>query len=190
MNLFSIILIAAATFGICFLFDRGYTNLFRNKIQHRTGLAVRVNKRYGAFGLILVALGILAVVTGVTDGPVLLWGGVIVALMGAGLITYYLSFGVFYDEDSFLLTPFGKKTVEYRFADIVSQQLYIVQGGNVIVELHLKDKKAVSLQSGMEGVYPFLDKAFAGWCRQKGIDPESCEFHDPDNSCWFPTEEK
>lgn len=189
MNLFSILLIAAATFGVCFLFDKGYTNMFRNKIQHRTGLAVRVSKRYGAFGLILVAMGILAVVTGVTDGPVLLWGGVIVALMGAGLITYYLTFGVFYDDESFLLTTFGKKTVEYRFEDIVSQRLYIVQGGNVIVELHLKDKRAVSLQSGMEGVYPFLDHAFSAWCRQTGRDPENCDFHDPSNSLWFPMED-
>lgn len=189
MEFIGVLLIAAATFGVCFLFDKGYTNAFRNKIQHRTGLAVRVSKRYGAFGLILVCLGVLAVVTGVTDGPVLLWGGVIVLLMGAGLITYYLTFGVFYDDDSFILTTFGKKSVEYRFSDIVSQQLYVVQGGNVVVELHLKDKRAVSLQSTMEGTYPFLDHAFYAWCRQTGRDPENCPFHDPANSLWFPTEE-
>jgi len=64
-----------------------------------------------------------------------------------------------------------------------------VQGGNVIVELHLKDARAVSLQSGMEGVYPFLDHAFYAWCRQTGRDPETCDFHDPANSLWFPMEE-
>jgi len=182
-------LVAAATFGVCYLFDKGYTNAFRNRVQHRSGLAVRISKRYAAFGLILVLLGILAIITGITDGPVLLIGGVIVLLMGAGLITYYMTFGVFYDEDTFLLTTFGKKTREYRFSDITGQRLYLVQGGNVIVELHLKDKNAVSIQSAMEGAYPFLDHAFYAWCRQTDRDPESCEFHDPQNSLWFPTEE-
>ena len=58
-----------------------------------------------------------------------------------------------------------------------------------MVELHMSDGTAVQVQSNMVGVYPFLDTAFAGWCQQKNIDPESCDFHDPDNSCWFPTEE-
>lgn len=189
MNLLTVALIAALTFGVCFLFDKGYTNAFRNKVQHRTGLAVRVSKRYAAFGLILMVVGVLAIMTGLGDGPVLFWGGVIVLVMGAGLITYYLTFGIFYDDDSFILTTFGKKSVTYRFSDIVHQQLYIVQGGSVVIELHLKDKRAVSIQSGMEGAYPFLDHAFAAWCRQTGRDPESCEFHDPSNSLWFPMEE-
>ena len=119
----------------------------------------------------------------------LLVGGIAVLLIGLGLITYYLTFGIFYDADTFLYTSFGKKSVEYRFGDILSQQLYVVQGGGIIIELHLKDGKAVSLQSAMEGTYPFLDHAFAAWCRQTGRDPESCDFHDPSQSLWFPAEE-
>ena len=189
MEIAGVLLVAALTFGVCYLFDKGYTNIFRNKIQHYSGLAVRINKRYAVFGLILTLLGILAIITGITDGPVLLAGGIIVLLMGAGLITYYLTFGVFYDEDTFLLTTFGKKSKVYRYSDIVHQQLYIVQGGNVVIELHLTDKNAVSVQSTMEGTYPFLDHAFAAWCRQTGRDPESCDFHDPSQSLWFPMEE-
>jgi len=189
MEIAGVLLIAALTFGVCYLFDKGYTDLFRNKVQHHSGLAVRINKRYAVFGLILTLLGILGIITGITDGPVLLVGGIIVLLMGAGLIGYYLTFGVFYDEDTFLLTTFGKKSQVYHYSDIVHQQLYIVQGGNVVIELHLKDKQAVSLQSGMDGTYPFLDHAFAAWCRQTGRDPESCDFHDPSQSLWFPMEE-
>ena len=188
MEIAGVLLVAALTFGVCYLFDKGYTNVFRNKIQHYSGLAVRINKRYAVFGLILTLLGIVAIITGITDGPVLLGGGIIVLLMGAGLITYYLTFGVFYDEDTFLLTTFGKKSRVYRYSDIVHQQLYIVQGGNVVIELHLTDKNAVSVQSTMEGTYPFLDHAFAAWCRQTGRDPESCDFHDPSQSLWFPME--
>jgi len=190
MEFAGVILIAVVTFGVCYLFDKGYTNTFRNKIQHHSGLAVRINKRYAAFGLLLVVLGIFAIITGITDGMVLLVGGIIVALMGAALITYYLTFGVFYDDDTFLVTNFGKRSVVYHYSDIVHQQLYIVQGGNVIIELHLKDKNAVSLQSGMEGTYPFLDHAFYAWCRQTGRDPETCDFHDPANSLWFPSGEE
>ena len=29
----------------------------------------------------------------------------------------------------------------------------------------------------------------AFWCRQTGRDPESCDFHDPSQSLWFPAEE-
>ena len=190
MKLAGVIVIAALTFGVCYLFDKGYTNTFRNKIQHHTGLAVRINKRYAVFGLILTLLGILAIITGITDGPVLLIGGIVVSLMGIGLITYYLTFGVFYDADSFILTTFGKRSVTYHFSDIQMQQLYLIQGGNVVVELHMSDGQAVSLQSVMEGTYPFLDHAFEAWCRQTGRDPKQCDFHDPSQSLWFPTEEE
>ena len=190
MNMITILLVAAATFGVCWLFDKGYTNTFRNKIQHRTGLAVRLSKRYAVFGLLLTVLGIAAIFTGLGSEKVLLYGGIFVLLMGVGLVVYYLTFGVFYDDDTFLLTTFGKKSVTYRFADISSQQLYVVQGGNVIVELHLADGNAVGIQSVMEGAYPFLDHAFAAWCRQNGRKAEDCPFHDPVNHLWFPNVEE
>lgn len=190
MNIFTVILVAAATFGICYLFDKGYTAKFRSKVQHRSGLSVRLSKRYAAFGLILAVLGLTAIFTGLSNGMVLLVGGIIVMLMGIGLIIYYMTFGVFYDTDSFIVTTFGKKSRTYLYKDICCQQLYVVQGGNILIELHLADKTAVSLQSVMEGVYPFLDHAFAAWCRQTGRDPESCDFHDPSNSLWFPSVEE
>ena len=54
----------------------------------------------------------------------------------------------------------------------------------------MTDGSSVSLQSSMDGVYLFLDTAFAGWCLQNGIDPQSCDFHDPSKSWWFPHEEE
>ena len=190
MTFFLILLIAAAVFGLCFAVDKAFTKLFRSKAQHRSGMAVRANKRYGLFGVILSVLGIMAICVGIADGSVLLWGGVIVLLMGAALAVYYLSFGVFYDGETFLLSRFGKKEVTYHFSDIKGQKLYLVQGGNVIIELHMADGGTVSLQSTMDGVYPFLDTAFAAWCLQTGRDPQSCDFHDPSQSLWFPTVEE
>ncbi len=189
MQFILIVLIAAVVFGLCYLVDKAFTKAFRSKAQHRSGMAVRSNKRYGIFGVILMVLGILAICVGVTDGPVLLWGGILVLLMGAGLTAYYLSFGIFYDGESFLYCRFGKKDKTYRYQQIRGQKLYLVQGGNIIIELHMADGSAVSLQSPMDGVYPFLDTAFAAWCMQTGRDPQSCDFHDPRQSLWFPTVE-
>ena len=190
MTFILILLIAAAVFGLCFAVDKAFAKLFRSKAQHRSGMAVRANKRYGLFGVILSVLGIMAICVGIADGSVLLWGGIIVLLMGICLAVYYLSFGVFYDGETFLLSRFGKKDITYRFDQIQGQKLYLVQGGNVIIELHMTDGNTVSLQSTMDGVYPFLDTAFAAWCMQTGRDPQSCDFHDPSRSLWFPTVEE
>ena len=188
-QLFPILVIAAIIFGICYLVDKAFARLFRSKAQHRSGRAVRANKRYGIFGVILTVLGILAICVGVTDGPVLIWGGIFVLLMGICLAVYYLSFGIFYDGDSLLYCRFGKKDITYFYKDIVGQKLYLIQGGSIVVELHMADGSAVSVQSSFDGVYPFLDTAFAGWCLQTGRDPQSCDFHDPSQSLWFPTVE-
>ena len=185
-----IALVAAVIFGICYLVDKTFSKLFRSKAQHRSGMAVRANKRYGLFGVILTVLGIMAIFVGITDGPVLIWGGIIVLLMGIALAVYYLSFGIFYDGESLLLQRFGKKDVTHFYRDIVGQKLYLIQGGNIVVELHMTDGSAVSVQSSFDGVYPFLDTAFAGWCLQTGRNPQTCDFYDPSQSLWFPTVEE
>lgn len=187
MSLPTIIVVAAVTFGLLFLIDKGFTNTFRGQEQHKTGLSVRLPKRNGLAGIILVILAVLVLMAEFEDGQTLMrFAALLIAAVGIGLIVYYMTFGLYYDEESFILTTFGKKSTTYRFAEIKEQKLYVTTGGGIIVELHMEDGRAVGLQSSMEGVYPFLDKAFYRWCEQKGIDPNSCDFHDPDNSCWFP----
>ena len=183
------ILVAVVTFGICYLFDKSFQNYFRNKKQHRSGIAVRLNKMYSIAGVLLCVLGVIAVVNGAVENNILLYGGLLVLLVGVSLCIYHLSFGIFYDEDSFVYTAFGKKDISYRYRDILPQKLYVITGGSIVVELHMTDGKAVSVQSNMNGAYPFLDAAFNGWCRQKGVEPESCQFHDPANHLWFPSED-
>jgi len=189
MQLAVIILVAVATFGLCYFFDKGFQKYFRSKKQHRSGLAVRLNKMYSIAGVLLSVLGVIAIVNGALESKTLLYGGIVVLALGIGLCIYHLSFGIFYDEDSFVYTSFSKKETTYRYSDILIQKLYVITGGSIVVELHMADGRAVSVQSTMNGAYPFLDAAFAGWCRQKGIDPESCTFHDPTNHLWFPQEE-
>lgn len=186
MDYVAILLIGALTFGVCFLADKGFTGIFRSKKQHKTGLSVRLSQHYGGAGIVLGLLGLIAIFEGAKNSTVLLVGGCIVLLLGIALMVYYMSFGIYYDGDSFVLSTFGKKSTTYSFADIQGQRLFQVTGGSVLIELHLQDGRTVGLQSTMKGVYPFLDAAFAGWCRQNGTDRDSCEFHDPSVSHWFP----
>ena len=189
MEWIAVLLVAGAVFGICYLVDKGFAKLFRSQAQHMSGLSVRLNKKYGAFGLILFALGMAAIFAGMNANLVLLIGGIIVLIFGVCLVTYYMTFGLFYDDESFLLTTFGKKSKAYRYCEIKVQQLYQT-AGQIVIELHMEDGRTVQLQSSMIDVYPFLDKAFAAWCMQKGIGEADCAFHDTENSCWFPPMEE
>ena len=188
MQLVPMLVIASICFGFFYFLDKSFTRLFRSRRQHHSGLAVRASKTYGLFGIGLGVLGILGICAGFSSLMTLILG-IVVLLLGICLAVYYLSFGIFYDGETFLVSRFGRKNTTHSYGDITGQKLYLVQGGNLIIELHLKDGSAVSIQSTMEGVTLFLDTAFAGWCIQTGRDPESCDFHDPSQSLWFPTVE-
>lgn len=184
MGIGAILLVAALVFGICFLTDKGFSKLFRNKPEHKTGLSVRLNKKYGSIGLIIAVIGIAALF--VKDGGwILAVGGALLVLAGVCMVVYYMTFGLFYDEDTFVLTTFGKRSDTFHYRDIEAQQLY-QSYGTVIVELYMKNGRSVQLQSGMDGMYPFMDHAFSAWLRQTGKKQEDCSFYDPENSCWFP----
>ena len=180
----------AATFGVCFLVDKLYSKFFRNQAQHRSGLSVRQNKRYGSVGFVLVLIGIAALVFGNTVNALIIAGSAILIILGAGLILYYMSSGIYYDENGFLVEAFAKKRMNYRYEQILHQQLYLMQGGGVIVELHMTDGKAVQVVSTMPQYEEFLRYAFQKWCKQKGLSPEDCSFHDPQKNLWFPAKEE
>ncbi|MBP3478261.1 MAG: hypothetical protein J6K03_02105 [Oscillospiraceae bacterium] len=189
MDFIVILVLAALTFSLCFLVDKLHQKLFRSRQQHRTGKAVRLNKKFGAFGLILFILGLAALFTGLPSNWVLIAGGILIMLTGIGLVVYYMTYGIFYDSDSFLYTTFGKKSISYRYGQISHQQLYVLQGGNILLELHMKDSSAVQLQLQLAGAEDFLNTAFLGWVQQNNIDIRTTNFHDPKNSCWFPSGE-
>lgn len=190
MPLLITLLIMAAVFGICYLADKGFTKLFRSQPQHRSGLSIRPSKRYGSMGVIVAFIGIAGVLTGITDSSTpMIIGSAVLILAGAGLAAYYLSTGIFYDEDSFLSVSLGKKQRTYRYADIIHQQLYQVQGGHLIIELHMADGSAVMVQTQMEGHRNFLNHASEQWCRAKGLDPKDRTHYDPEQYIWFPSQE-
>lgn len=180
------ILTIAAVFLLCYLVDKGFTKLFRGKVQHQSGKSVRLSKRYGSIGVIMFAVGVAAAFMGMNDKEwALLGGGCILVFGGIALVVYYMSFGIYYDEDSFILSQFGKSSATYYFKDIKCQQLYLASG-NVIVELHMRDGRYFQVHTGMAGMDAFMDHAYAAWLQQTGRKQENCTWYDPDNSCWFP----
>lgn len=185
MQYLFVLFVAAAAFGLCFLVDKGFTALFRSKSQHKSGKAVRQGKRYGSFGLIIGILGLACIFAEISDTWLWYLAGGFLILLGTVMVFYYMTFGIYYDEQTFLVERFGKKSTVYRYVQIQSQQLYNA-GGTIVVELYLSDGQALQLQSRMEGFLEFMDTAYARWLEQTGRDPESCTFHDREKCCWFP----
>jgi hypothetical protein len=185
------ILVIAATFGVLFAIDKGLTRLFRSRQQHHSGTAVRLKKYYGILSLALMILGVLGILTWFSDRtPALQVGGLLVVPGGAALGIYYLTHGIFYDDEGFLYTTFGNRSAEYRYADIAAQKLYEIQGGSLLVELHMTDGSAVSVQGNMEGAYDFLSKAAHARMRQLGLNSHECSWFDETEGKWFPPVEE
>lgn len=186
MAIAAMIILIALVFGLCFLVDKGFNKIFRGKVQHQSGKSVRLSKRYGSIGLVVFAFGVAAVFMGINNAEWVLTGGAaLLVLGGIALVTYYMSFGVYYDEDSFLHSQFGKSSRMYYFKDICSQQLYLA-AGNVVVELHMNDGSHFQVHTGMVGMDSFMDHAFQAWLEATGRTQEDCQWYDPQNSCWFP----
>ena len=185
------LLVAAATFGVMFLLDRGMTKLLRSRTQHRSGTAVRLKKHFGILSLALMILGALGIINGLLEWNLtLLLGGAVILPGGACLGIYYLTHGIFYDDDSFLYVTFGNRSREYRYGDIAGQKLYEIQGGSLLVELHMADGTAVSVQGTMEGAPAFLDKAAHARMRQLGLNSHECDWFDEEKGQWFPPVEE
>ncbi len=182
--------VIAATFGVMFLLDMGFQKFFRKEHQYHTGLAIHLNKRYLVAGILITALGV-AMFGQLANGFrwILVLAAVILEIMGIGLLIYYNTFGVFYDEDTFIYRSFGHRPETYRYEDIKSQQLFTTSGG-IMVELDLSDGRTMSLHQNMDGMYAFLDKASLARFRQLGIENSTCKWFDKSNSCWFPPREE
>lgn len=184
-------IIAAAIFGALYGLDKLFTRIFRNQAQHHSGTAVRLKKGYGVAAVLLCVLGVLCLMQYILEKETLmLICFVVLAAMGIGLGAYYLSHGIFYDDETFLFTTLGKKGVTYRYADITGQKLYVLQGGSYVVELYMRQGGTVSIQTSMPGAYDFLDKACHARFRQLGVNSFECDWFDESQSCWFPPVEE
>ena len=181
------ILVAALTFGGMFLLDKAVTKLFRNQAQHRSGTAVRLKKGYGVAAVLICALSALCLANCLAGGKKDMgFYAIVLAVMGIWLGAYYLSHGIFYDDDSFFFSTLGKRGLTCRYKEIMGQKLYLIQGGSYVVELYMADGNTVQVQTTMEGAYTFLDKACHARFRQLGVNSFECDWFDESQSCWFP----
>lgn len=184
-----VLIVIAVTFALCFAVDKGFSKIFRRKPQYQSGKSVRLTKKYLLAGILILFFAVLLAVAAIGAEGKRVWQFAVLAgllaLLGGGLAAYFISFGIFYDEETFLFTSFGKKSRTYRFAEIKEQQL-LQTGGGLCVELFLENGDDVDLYTNMEGAYEFLDAAAGAWCRAKGLKAEDCQWYDPANSCWFP----
>ena len=185
MNLIPVLIVVVVTLGVCFLADKGFAKLFRGKSQHHSGMSVRLSKHYATIGIVVGALGVAALTAVKAQGIMMLVAGIVMLLIGICLIVYFLSFGIYYDDESFIYSSFGRKSLTYKYKEITAQQLY-ASGASLVIELYLSNGRTIQLQSTMNGVSKFMHKASEGWMKQKGLNKEDCQFYDPDNSCWFP----
>lgn len=181
------LIVAALTFGAMFLLDKLFQKIFRNQAQHHSATAVRLKKGYGVGAVLMCLLAVMCLFQYINAGErLMLVGCVMVGAVGIGLGVYYLSVGIYYDDESFVYTTVGRKRATYRYADINAQKLYVLQGGSHMVELYMADGKTVNVQTSMPGAYEFLDKACHARFRQLGINSAECDWFEENNSCWFP----
>ncbi len=185
MEYVGVIIVAALAFGLFYLMDKAYTKVFRSQSQHLSGKSVRLNKRYGTIGLVMAIFGLVALFAGLGTSLLLIICGSLILLVGIALIVYYMTFGIFYDDDTFLVTTFGKRSKTHSYGEITGQQLYN-NAGTTLIELFLEDGSSIQLQENMPGACEFMDFALEVWLRQKDKTQEECDFCNPDNSCWFP----
>ena len=185
------LIIAAIVFAVLYGIDKAFTKIFRSQVQHHSGTAVRLKKGYGVAAILLCVLAVMSLMQFfLTRETLMLVCSIALVAMGGGLGAYYLSYGIFYDDDTFLFTTLGKKGVTYRYGDITGQKLYVLQGGGYLVELYMADKTTVSVQTSMPGAYDFRDKACHARFRQLGINSFECDWFDESQSCWFPPVEE
>ena len=104
-----LLIILAVVFLLCFLIDKLFGKIFRGKKQHQSGLSVRLNKRYASIGLIVFVLGIAAMFA---EGWLMIVASIVLCLVGGGLVVYYMTFGIFYDKESFVYQQFQNSFME------------------------------------------------------------------------------
>ncbi len=184
------LILGALVFGVLYLLDRTFTRIFRNQAQHHSGTAVRLKKGYGVASVLLCVIGVLCLMQYLMAWEgIMLFCAIVLLAMGLGLGAYYLGFGIYYDDETFLVTNFGKKNRVYRYGDIEGQKLYLIQGGSYLVDVYMTDGRNVGIQTSMPGAYDFLDKACHARFRQLGVNSFECDWFDESQSCWFPPKE-
>lgn len=173
-----------AVFLLCWGVDSLLKKLFPKHHQQFSGKAVRLPRKGAILGILL---SFLAFVAELFYASRLEWYYHLCCLaagaMGVFLLFQYLRFAVYYDADSFLYRDIRRKAKTFSYKQIRGQRSLLTRSG-VNTTLYLEEDEII-LYSAMQGVDEFLRFAFARWCEEKGIDPESVE-NNPQYLTYFP----
>jgi hypothetical protein len=177
-------LLAGLVFLICWGVDNLIKKLFPKHSQEELGKAVRL-PRYGAIvGIFMTFIAFVAELFYFSQLEWYLHIACVFSLgMGVFLLVQYCTFGIFYDEEGFVYRQMRKKAKFYRYGDILGQKSILTRSG-VHATLYLKDGEII-VYSAMKGLNEFLKFAFARWCEEKDIDPDTVE-NNPQYLTYFP----
>lgn len=187
MNYVLYILLIAAIFGLIALLDFLFHKLFPKSKAEQSGQVVRLPRYSSILGLLMALLGIIALLFLPLEGQRLLqFGCVLVLVIGLFLLVNYFRFGIFYDDECFVYRTMTHKARAYRYEDITGQRSFLARSG-LNTSLYVGADE-IQLYDAMQGLDSFLNKAFYGWCRAKGMDPDKVP-HNPRNLTYFPDPE-
>ncbi len=176
-----LILFAAFVFGLCFGVDKGSARLLR-KAKNRT--SVRLPLRYPLLSVLAFVCALIVGVHGIrSKSPLFLIAAV--CFLGVGIYGLYAyhNMRITYNKEGFFFQN-GRFSKKFSFGDIAYQRVAITRRGCCLV-LCTQEEEVV-LYSNMQGFSPFLEAAYLGYCRAKGLDPEAQPWHDPEEHRWFP----
>lgn len=178
------ILLVAVIFGLVALVDFVLGKLFPKSELSKKGQAVRLPRYSFILGILLSVLGLMAVLILSPQRQLALWLGCLVVLgIGVFLLANFFGFAIYYDETSFSYRTLTKKTRLFHYGDITGQRSFVAKSG-VNILLYAQGQE-IALYSAMQGLRPFLETAFRGWCEATGTDPDSVE-QNPDFFSFFP----
>ena len=183
MKYFLLALSLASVFGLCFLADRLIAHVRRMaQLRHQ----VRLGLRYPVGGCLLLLGAAVAVLVWRVMGNALLWAA---ATLFVGLAIYlfacYVRVRITYTAEGF--TFHRGRSLHFTFDQITGQRVAI--GPRSVCLVLCAGGLDLVLTSQMQGLLPFLEAAYHGWCRQKGLDPASQSWHNPDTWQWFPDDD-
>lgn len=181
--------ICAAVFLVCFLIDTLFKRIFPKTDLEKSRQVVRLPRRSAIFGVLLLFFPLLVVLFFMPEGgdTLIAIGCAVSAILGVILLVSYFSFAIWYDDETFLYKDFRHKKTLYHYSQIKGQRSLMTRGGiNTI--LFVGDDE-LNLYSAMQGLNPFLSKAYRKWCAVKGYDPDRV-VNNPRLFTWFPEPDK
>ena len=183
MNFLPYVILIAVIFGLIALCDFLLKKFFKS-LDHRDSQTVRLPRYSFILGILMTVFAIFALLYVPRQEQRMLWFGCwVVLVIGLFVLTNFFWTVIWYDDNSFTYRTFPHRAKTYQYGQIKGQRTFAARSGWNCSLYTAEDE--IQLYAAMQGLHSFMNKAFFGWCRQKGIDPDSREY-DPDNLLYFP----